>query len=56
MVEKLWSGGDGGPFTEARRAWQAIEQELEEWEKMLEFERAELCHDILCSGIVNLAT
>lgn len=47
MVERLWCGGAVGPFTEARRAWVKLEQELEEWEKTLESERAELCRDVL---------
>lgn len=47
MVERLWYGGDMAPFTQARRAWVNLEQELEQWEKSLESERAELCRDVL---------
>jgi hypothetical protein len=34
-------------MTQARQAWQQVENELEKWDQVLEQESAELCRDVL---------
>jgi len=48
LLERLWSGdNNSGPFLNARRAMERLEQELEEWENYLYVEGGELCRDII---------
>ncbi len=50
LFDRLWSGvgeGGAGPMTQARQAWQQVENELEKWDQVLEHESAELCRDVL---------
>jgi len=48
IMDKLMLGSDAGsPFYESRRAFRALESELEKWESVLEAERTELTQEIL---------
>lgn len=48
LADRLWFRGDGeGPFSQARRAWDRLEADLEIWEQRLEQEKAELCCQVL---------
>lgn len=47
IMDRLWFAGDKAPFSDARKAWTRVQEDLESWETVLEEERATLCREIL---------
>lgn len=47
LIDQIWFGRTPGPLGTARRSWRKIEDELEDWERAMDAERAALCREIL---------
>ena len=48
LADRLWfSQSSDGPFASARNAWRLMEDDLEKWEEIIDFEKSKLCQAIL---------